>query len=83
MAEALTACDNTRLATNLFGFTQYDGQCEFFGEGAPLPVRALYQCFLHRLHPGLALFEKQPSMLRSESFPTSTRYRRYCRASLC
>lgn len=25
--------------TNLFGFTQYDGQCEFFGGRAPLPVR--------------------------------------------
>lgn len=37
------ACDVTT-ATNLFGITEYDGKCEFFGGTPPLPVRSRLIC---------------------------------------
>lgn len=69
---------STRGATNLFGFTQYDGQCEFFGEGAPLPVRIL----LLLLPSSVPLKNNPlPRALASDSHPAAPRRRIFCSAS--
>lgn len=73
---------STRGAENLFGFTQYDGQCEFFGEGAPLPVRIL------RLGPMISFYthvplkhNPLPRALASDSHPAAPRRRIFYGAS--
>lgn len=38
---AVADMSDTAQCTNLFGLTQYDGKCEFFGNGKPLGHRLL------------------------------------------